>query len=123
MSKITTRMKRHVRHVLKEEKPTIWIGKEGYTPQIAGEIENQLSKSKMVKVRILPSAHTNPVWVEVAGKPVRASRKSAQWCLDAVDVCWKAKVNQIRESEREAAKAAYDQARGVYAAVLKEAGE
>ena len=56
MSKITTRMKRHVRHVLKDEKPTIWIGKEGYTPQLSGEIENQLSKSKMVKVRILPSA-------------------------------------------------------------------
>ena len=49
-------MKRHVRHVLKDEKPTIWIGKEGYTPQLSGEIENQLSKHKMVKVRILPSA-------------------------------------------------------------------
>ena len=44
MSKITTRMKRHVRHVLKDEKPTIWIGKEGYTPQLSVEIENQLSK-------------------------------------------------------------------------------
>ena len=56
MSKITTRMKRHVRHVLKDEKPTIWIGKEGYTPQLSGEIENQLAKNKLVKVRILPSA-------------------------------------------------------------------
>ena len=56
MSKITTRMKRHVRHVLKDEKPTIWIGKEGYTPKLSGEIETQLSKNKMVKVRILPSA-------------------------------------------------------------------
>jgi RNA-binding protein len=56
LSKITTRMKRHVRHVLKDEKPTIWIGKEGLTPQLSGEIEKQLSKSKMVKVRILPSA-------------------------------------------------------------------
>ena len=59
MSKITTRMKRHVRHVLKDEKPTIWIGKEGYTPQLSGEIENQLSKNKMVKVRILTSALQN----------------------------------------------------------------
>ena len=56
MSKITTRMKRHVRHVLKDEKPTIWVGKEGYTPQIAAEIEKQLAKNKMVKVRILPAA-------------------------------------------------------------------
>ena len=68
MSKITTRMKRHVRHVLKEEKPTIWIGKEGYTPQIAGEIENQLSKSKMVKVRILPSALQNDTAKAIANR-------------------------------------------------------
>jgi RNA-binding protein len=56
LSKITTRMKRHVRHVLKDEKPTVWVGKEGYTSQLSVEIEKQLSKSKMVKVRILPSA-------------------------------------------------------------------
>ena len=56
MSKITTRMKRHVRHVLKEENPTIWVGKEGLTPQLVAEIEKQLQKNKMVKVRILPAA-------------------------------------------------------------------
>ena len=46
MSKITTRMKRHVRHVLKDENPTIWVGKEGLTPQLAGEIEKQLQMQK-----------------------------------------------------------------------------
>ncbi len=56
MSKITTRMKRHVRHVLKDENPTIWVGKEGLTPQLATEIEKQLQKNKMVKIRILPAA-------------------------------------------------------------------
>ena len=56
MSKITTRMKRHVRHVLKDEDPTIWVGKEGLTPQLTGEIEKQLQRNKMVKVRILPAA-------------------------------------------------------------------
>jgi len=49
-------MKRHVRHVLKDENPTIWVGKEGLTPQLAGEMEKQLQKNKMVKVRILPAA-------------------------------------------------------------------
>ncbi len=53
---ITTRMKRHVRHKLKDEKPTVWVGKEGLTPQLAGEIENQLSKNKMLKIRILQGA-------------------------------------------------------------------
>jgi RNA-binding protein len=56
LSKITTRMKRHVRHVLKDENPTIWVGKDGLTPQLASEIEKQLQRNKMVKVRILPAA-------------------------------------------------------------------
>ena len=56
MSKITTRMKRHVRFVLKDENPTIWVGKEGLTSQLAAEMEKQLQKNKMVKVRILPAA-------------------------------------------------------------------
>jgi RNA-binding protein len=56
LSKITTRMKRHVRHKLKDEKPTIWVGKDGLTPSLLREIENQLGKQKMVKIRILPSA-------------------------------------------------------------------
>ena len=56
MSKITTRMKRHVKHVLKDENPTIWVGKEGLTSQLIGEIEKQLQKNKMVKVRVLPAA-------------------------------------------------------------------
>ena len=83
MSKITTRMKRHVRHVLKDENPTIWVGKDGLTPQLIGEIEKQLQKNKMVKVRILPAAlqgdntaqsiaakaaeHTGAALVEVRG--------------------------------------------------------
>ena len=58
MSKITTRMKRHVRHVLKDENPTVWVGKEGLTSQVAGELEKQLQGNKMVKVRILPAAMT-----------------------------------------------------------------
>ena len=49
-------MKRHVRHVLKDENPTIWVGKDGLTPQLIGEMEKQLQGSKMVKVRILPAA-------------------------------------------------------------------
>jgi len=49
-------MKRHVKHVLKDENPTIWVGKDGLTPQSISEIEKQLQRNKMVKVRILPAA-------------------------------------------------------------------
>ena len=56
--------------------------------------------------------------MEVDGKPVRASRRSAQWCREAVDVCWEAKKGQIREVELAEAEAAYDHARDVYDNIL-----
>jgi putative YhbY family RNA-binding protein len=49
-------MKRHVKHVLKDENPTIWVGKDGLTVQSIAEMDKQLQKNKMVKVRILPAA-------------------------------------------------------------------
>jgi len=80
-----------------------------------------LKQSSWVAVRILPSVHTNPVFVEVAGKPIRASRRSAEWCEEAVQVCWNAKQNNIRPDEREAAKVAYDQAAEIYRTIRGEA--
>ena len=76
--------------------------------------------SSWVAVRILPSVHTNPIWVTVGDQPVRASRRSAEWCRQAVEVCWKSKVGQIRESERAAARAAYDAAAGIYQKIATE---
>jgi hypothetical protein len=70
--------------------------------------------SSWVAVRILPSVHTNPVYVQVGGKPIRASRKSAEWCEKAVEVCWNSKKGQIRETEQAEAKAAYDAAAKIY---------
>jgi hypothetical protein len=77
-------------------------------------------RSSWVAIRVFPAAHTNPVFVEVDGAPIRASKRSAQWCLDAVDRCWESKSPAIRENEREAAQAAYDHARDVYRQILAE---
>jgi len=52
-------MKRHIKHKLKDEKPTIWIGKEGMTPQLLKEIDKQLEKKKMLKIKILKTALQN----------------------------------------------------------------
>ena len=65
MNKITTRMKRHVRHLLKDENPTIWVGKDGLTSQLVSEIEKQLQKNKMVKVKILPAALLGDITAQV----------------------------------------------------------
>ena len=77
MSKITTRMKRHVRHELKEEKPTIWVGKDGLTPQVQAEVEKQLQRSKMVKIRILPSALQGDVTAKVIATKAAEETDSA----------------------------------------------
>jgi hypothetical protein len=77
-------------------------------------------RSAWIAVRVFPSAHTNPVFVEVDGRPIRASRRSAQWCLDAVDVCWAKKSPKIREPELPAATAAYEVARQAYRQILSE---
>ena len=50
-----------------------------------------IARSSWIAVRILPSSHTNPIWVLVEGRPVRASRRSAEWCLKGVDQCWSQK--------------------------------
>jgi hypothetical protein len=59
--------------------------------------------------------------VELDGKPIRASKRSAQWCLDAVERCWKSKSPQIREAEKQAASDAYEHAKTVYRQILGDA--
>ena len=80
-------------------------------------------RSSWIALRVFPAAHTNPIFVEVDGAPIRASKRSAQWCLEAVDRCWESKSPAIRASEREAARAAYDHARASYRQILAEAND
>jgi len=84
------------------------------------EFDLDIAQSSWVAVRIFPSVHTNPIWVEVGDKPVRASRRSAEWCVKAVDTCWAAKEPKIRAEEKVAAKEAYDTARAAYQKILAE---
>lgn len=79
-----------------------------------------ITQSSWVALRILPSAHTNPIFVTIADKPVRASRRSVEWCLRAVDQCWSQKWPKIAAPERAAAAQAYEHARQVYRSRLAE---
>ncbi|MGE3243195.1 MAG: CehA/McbA family metallohydrolase [Pirellulales bacterium] len=84
------------------------------------EFDYTPEQSSWVALRVFPSAHTNPVFVEVDGAPIRASRRSAEWCQQSVEQCWKSKEPSIRQSEIEAARQAYDHAREVYAKIVAE---
>jgi hypothetical protein len=79
-----------------------------------------ISKSSWVAIRIYQTAHTNPIFVIVDGKPI-AEKKSAQWCRDAVDQCWKMKKEQIRPEELAAAQQGYDHARKIYDTIIEKA--
>ena len=80
----------------------------------------KIDRSSWVALRILPSSHTNPIFVLVDGKPIRASRRSAQWCLQGVEQCWSQKEKLIKAGEREEARTAYDHARAAYQKILGE---
>ena len=79
-----------------------------------------IKHSSWVCLRVFPSSHTNPVFVLVEGKPIRASKRSAEWCLKSVEQCWKQKRPRIRAKERPEAEAAYDHARKEYRKILAE---
>ena len=80
----------------------------------------KLDRSSWVALRILPSSHTNPIFVVVGGKPIRGSRRSVEWCLQGVDQCWSQKKGLIAANEMADAVKAYDHARQVYRQLLRE---
>jgi hypothetical protein len=73
-----------------------------------------IERSSWVAVRQFPQLHTNPVNVLVAGKPIRASRKSAQWALACVDQLWRVRARRMAPADRADAERAYEEARAIY---------
>jgi hypothetical protein len=88
------------------------------------EFDVPIERSSWVALRILPSSHTNPIFVLVDGKPIRASRRSVEWCLKAVDKCWAEKERFLKKSpidgEVEQGRADYAHAREAYKKLLAE---
>ena len=80
----------------------------------------KVDRSSWVALRIYPTSHTNPIFIKVKNQPIRASKRSAEWCLKSVDQCWSQKQANIRPEERAAAKEAYDVARKAYRKILAE---
>ncbi len=79
-----------------------------------------VQRSSWIALRILGSAHTNPVFVLVGGRPIRASKRSADWCLKGVDQCWSQKTIRMSPPDRLAAERAYEHARQLYRRIAVE---
>ncbi len=82
--------------------------------------ETKIERSSWVALRILPSSHTNPIWVMVGDQPVRASKRSADWCAKALELCWTQKERTYADAEKPQAKQDYEHARQVYRKLLAE---
>ncbi len=79
-----------------------------------------IDRSSWLAVRILGTSHSNPFWVLVDDKPVRASKRSALWCLESVEKCWSQKERFISKNELKDARSAYDHARAEYKKRIEE---
>src|SRR6185436_19009188 len=63
-----------------------------------------IAHSSWVVLRHFPQMHTNPVNVLVAGKPIRASRSSARWCVGVIEQLWRVRGSGIAAKERDEAE-------------------
>ena len=102
-------------------------GKSVETKRIAADgslvnlvFETKIERSSWVALRILPSSHTNPIWVMVGDQPVRASKRSAEWCAKALELCWQQKERTYAAEEKPQARQDYEHARQVYRKLLAE---
>ena len=91
---------------------------DGQLQDIAFEVPIEFSS--WVALRILPSSHTNPVFVIVDSKPIRASKRSAQWCLEGVKKCRSQKRRFMGTDEIADFNATYDHAEKTYRRIISE---
>ncbi|MGP6176249.1 CehA/McbA family metallohydrolase [Microbacterium sp. A196] len=94
---------------------------DGSLHEVTFEID--ITASSWIALRILPSVHTSATVVKVAGRPVRASRRSAEWCRDAVEALWIEKSRFIRPAERADAEVEFRVARDAYQLIADQCPE
>jgi len=80
MNEITAGKKRFVKRSLGEAEAMVRIGKDGATPELCRELEKQLDKNKMVKVKILKTGLKDDEARAIA------SRCAEQTCSSVVEV-------------------------------------
>ena len=79
------------------------------------EFETAITQSSWLALRILPSCHTNPIWISVAGQLYSSHKDSCAFLSKCVDRCWSQKSRFYeRLADRAAAERAYEHARQTY---------
>jgi hypothetical protein len=87
------------------------------------EFDAKIERSSWVAIRQFPQMHTNPINVIVDGKPIRASKQSALWCLGVIDQLWRVRGPYLPADERSEARKTFDKAIAMYRKILEEAND
>jgi hypothetical protein len=87
------------------------------------DFEIDVHQSSWVALRHFPQFHTNPVNVLVGGKPIRAARTSALWCIETIEQLWRTRERSIAEPERAEARRAFDEALEKFRRIASEASK
>jgi hypothetical protein len=87
-----------------------------------------IDKSSWVALRHFPQMHTNAVNVLVGGKPIRASRESAKWCVGVIEQLWRIRGEagmgpRISAAERPEAEKTFQKALEMYKKIVEESEE
>jgi hypothetical protein len=82
-----------------------------------------LDRSSWVALRCFPQLHTNPVTVMMDGKPIRASRRSALWCIGCIEQLWRVREKAIAPAERPEAQETFQRMIQVYRKIAGECPE
>lgn len=82
-----------------------------------------IERSSWIGLRQFPQMHTNPVTVIVGNQPIRASRKSALWCIGTIEQLWQVRNGVIAKTEREEAHKTFLRAIDQYRKIAAESPE
>ncbi len=85
------------------------------------EFRVPVARSSWVALRQFPQLHTNPVEVRIGDAPIRASRRSALWCIETIERLREQRQKSIRPAEQASALQAYDKAIGIFRQIAQEA--
>ena len=83
----------------------------------------KIDRNSWVMLRQFPQMHTNPVNVIVAGQPIRASRRSALWCIGTIEQLSRVRNGVIAAHEREEAERTFQAAIHRYRQIAAECPE
>jgi hypothetical protein len=97
------------------------IQADGSVQQIKMDI--QIRRSGWVALRLMGAGHSNPIYVLVNNQPVRGSRSSVEWSLQALLRAYQAGRMGWNPSVAPLAAAAYEYAFAVYDRILRETEE